>query len=499
MIITQSPLYKMVASNEEIIFVVEDRPLVAGSFLNPHYKVKFIAEIYLTTEGNASSTLSSDKIATLKASPNNAGVGIFDFSRILEAYVSPEYLGGHTLDWNGTPRYTKKDGAIYTDSQPHSIHQIDEFSLVRNSVKNFAIRFSIEFATSQTGTVSTVAGLTSSDYYIHNAVRQEDDVLDIMDTTGYFGYNYDRHDYVLNAASSKFLTNSPTTQYIGSADYHTLAFFQEGQNIGVGSLYGKQVSSALASQNSPSSVQIKFYYNGSIVGTPIDLINQPSSGGISFASSIEAYRKMCYVGVGTANLTGVGNTIPTNWDYYTVIAYDDAGATISDTYYFYNQCDGRGFEKFRVTWLNRLGTWDYFNFTKKNVRKINSKRETYQQIKGTWNELTYKKYGYQGGQKTFSTNSKEVITLQSDFVTEEASAWLEELFTSPDVFVLQEYSNWTGQGTASGVVWFDAINKFVQPCVIKSSSYTKKTTANDKLKQYTLEIEMSHNKRIQRS
>ena len=97
MIIKQKPLYKMVASNEEIIFVVEDRPLVAGSFLNPHYKVKFIAEIYLTTEGNASSTLSSDKIATLKASPNNAGVGIFDFSRILEAYVSPEYLGGAYL------------------------------------------------------------------------------------------------------------------------------------------------------------------------------------------------------------------------------------------------------------------------------------------------------------------------------------------------------------------------------------------------------------------
>ena len=113
--------------------------------------------------------------------------------------------------------------------------------------------------------------------------------------------------------------------------------------------------------------------------------------------------------------------------------------------------------------------------------------------------MTYKKYGYQGGQKTFSTNSKEVITLQSDFVTEEASAWLEELFTSPDVFVLQEYSDWTGQSTTSGTVWYDAINKFVQPCVVKSSSYTKKTTANDKLKQYTLEIEMSHNKRIQRS
>ena len=131
-----------------------------------------------------------------------------------------------------------------------------------------------------------------------------------------------------------------------------------------------------------------------------------------------------------------------------------------------------------MTWLNRLGVWDYFNFTKKNVRKVNSKRETYQQIKGSWNEATYKKHGYKGGRKTFSTNSKEVVTLQTDYITEEAAQWLEELFTSPEVFVLQERST-------------DA--------VVTTSSYTRKTTANDKLKQYTVEIEMSHNKRIQRA
>jgi len=141
-----------------------------------------------------------------------------------------------------------------------------------------------------------------------------------------------------------------------------------------------------------------------------------------------------------------------------------------------------------------LGVWDYFNFTKKNVRKVNSKRETYQQIKGSWNEATYKKHGYKGGRKTFSTNSKEVITLQTDYITEEAAQWLEELFTSPEVFVLQERSTDKAAGTISNLV-----NKYVQPCVVTTSSYTRKTTANDKLKQYTVDIEMSHNKRIQKA
>jgi len=147
-----------------------------------------------------------------------------------------------------------------------------------------------------------------------------------------------------------------------------------------------------------------------------------------------------------------------------------------------------------LTWLNRLGVWDYFNFTKRNVRKVNSKRETYQQIKGSWNDARYIKHGYKGGTKTFSTNSKEVVTLQTDFITEEAAKWLEELFTSPEVFVLQDRSTDT---ELSGIQ--NILNKYVQPCIVTTSSYTRKTTANDKLKQYTIDIEMSHNKRIQKA
>ena len=91
MIIKQLPLYRMLATDEEIIFVVEDTTIVANNF-----KVKFIAEVWLSdASGNP---FSQTKIATLKVTPNNAGSGIFDFSRILEAYVSPDYLGGETIN-----------------------------------------------------------------------------------------------------------------------------------------------------------------------------------------------------------------------------------------------------------------------------------------------------------------------------------------------------------------------------------------------------------------
>jgi hypothetical protein len=41
------------------------------------------------------------------------------------------------------------------------------------------------------------------------------------------------------------------------------------------------------------------------------------------------------------------------------------------------------------------------------------------------------------------------------------------------------------------------VNKYVEPVTVATSSYTRKTKANDKLIQYTFELEKSKNKRIQ--
>jgi len=495
MIIAQKPLYKMLATDEEIIFVVEDNSVVVGNF-----RVKFIAEVFVSsaTSNVFGSHPSASKVATLKVVPNNEGVGIFDLSRILEAYVSPDYLGGETIVATGVQYHTQYNQDDYSDKKPHSIHQIDKWSVNRNAVRIFGVKFSAEFATTQTGTLTTTSKINSELYYIHNAVRQEDDTLAIDNNSGNFGYNYDFNKYVLNSTAAKFLSNAPTTQYIGENDFCTLGFFAQSDggtgSFTAGSRYGKFVgSSATIARQLIRHIDIKFFLNGVQTGSTITYGNSTANGSLTWQTPTPK-AQLQYVGVGTANIQGAGNSLPASWDYYTVTARDWDGVVVSDTYSFYKEEVCKGFEKFRLCWLNRLGVWDYFNFTKRNVRKVNSKKETYQQLKGTWNESRYMKHGYKGGQKVFATNSKEVITLQTDFITEEAAQWLEELFTSPDVFVLQEKSTDTTSGTITNL-----LNKYVQPCVVMTSSYTRKTTANDKLKQYTIEIEMSHNKRIQKA
>ena len=79
MIITQKPKYRLVPAYSNIIFTVQDLVLVTSKF-----NVKYIAEVFLGQQGSLSS---GDKIATLKATPNSKGVGIFDLSTILQSYV----------------------------------------------------------------------------------------------------------------------------------------------------------------------------------------------------------------------------------------------------------------------------------------------------------------------------------------------------------------------------------------------------------------------------
>ena len=86
-------------------------------------------------------------------------------------------------------------------------------------------------------------------------------------------------------------------------------------------------------------------------------------------------------------------------------------------------------------------------------------------------------------------NATETITINTDFVSENDNVMFEELTNSPEVYILQPY-----QSTETG---YEALNEYVTPVRLKSTSFTKKTIANDKLLQYTFEIEKSQTLRTQ--
>ena len=102
---------------------------------------------------------------------------------------------------------------------------------------------------------------------------------------------------------------------------------------------------------------------------------------------------------------------------------------------------------------------------------------------------------YKGGKKSFRVNATETIKMNSDYVDEAHSTWFEELINSPEVYILKAADSPTEITTLS--VAHDSLNRFAVPVRLKTTSFTKKTVANDKLIQYTFEVEKSRTLRTQ--
>ena len=158
MIIEQKPLYKTLPVGQDIIFTVSDNTIVANNF-----NVKFTAQVFVADDSSGVFSTQS-LVATLKVTPNNAGVGIFSLEPILESYVSPQYQG---TDFGGVIFSTYK-GTAYSDDNPHPIHLIDKYSNNVNNTKYFGISFNIQYFTSATSTtpVSFNKPILSNQYLI---------------------------------------------------------------------------------------------------------------------------------------------------------------------------------------------------------------------------------------------------------------------------------------------------------------------------------------------
>ena len=460
--IVQRPLYKVLPIGQQIMFSVSDTSTVATRF-----KVKFIAEVHVSkTAINLGSI--TDIIGTFKTTPNNAGVGMFDLRPILETFVSPDNEPSSTA--NATYK------GIPNSFVPFPIHLVDKYSLSDNSIKYFAIQFKTEYAETADGTVlapgqgsNTQNADNSAQFTMFNGVLQYDDVL----TKSLFGndYGYNLQNFELTDNDSQFLSNAPTTQYARLSDYGTFPFLNFVPN----------------STDKVSSLTLKYYNSlGVQLGTDEDVPNQTSNGGVTAVG--DSNTMLNYFGGFPANLDGwstIWDAHKANISYYTI--QDTDGDSV--LYRINILCPNlKGFEAIRLAWLNQWGTWDYYTFNMKSTRSIQTNRTSYTQLGGTWNESTFKISDYKGGKKNFRVNSTEKIKLNTDFVTEAEGVWFEELINSPEVYIVNEFSS-----DVSNTI----TNKYIDPVVLTTSSYVKKTIANDKVMQYTIEIEKSKMKRTQ--
>ena len=457
--IEQEPLYSQLPVGQEVIFVVSNTPILSNPIFT---NFRFIADVYISDNNPTAISSTSVPIATFKTTPNNAGVGIFDFKQVVENYVSADNMAFDNSEYKGITT---------TDDTPHPLHLIDKYSRNKKAARWLNIEFKTQY-TDANGDVQIDTPIIANDnYQIFNGYLKYTDELSIFNND----FGFDLGNFNLSSDTDRFLTNAPAAQYANLEDYGTIAYLAPNGNVSYIKLIYKN----------SSNVQI---------GTENITRNYSNGAYTNFGSEIR--KRIVYFGCFPANLMRDGSSIfaglvsagTIQGGSIVVQAFSTSGA-ISKGYTININCPNlKGYESIRLCWLNQWGAWDYYTFTQKSVRSISTKGSTYEQLAGTWNEAAYRVDSYKGGKKAFRVNATEKITMNSDFVSESENDMFEELINSPEVYILEGYQT---------DVSFSALNQYVKPVRLTTSSFTKKTVANDKLIQYTFEVEKSKTLRTQ--
>ena len=453
--IEQHPLYTLNTVGQDVIFTAID-----ASVVSTKYDVKYKAEVHIGTDSINTAT-TTDLVGTFKTTPNNAGAGMYDFRPIIESFVSADNLAPSTSEFKG----------VSYNNIP--THIIDKYSLNQNTVRYLKIQFTIEGAATQGGTVVQIGDAVNSEQYtLFNGYLKRTDILDLTGVN--FGYNLAIFN-VGTGSTKRMLTNAPTTQYANILDYGTLAFFQVNDLV--------------------DEIALTYYNSSGISLGGEDVTLNVDNGAFASIGTLTENR-LLYFGCFPANLLNWSETFQAlviaetiQGGYITVRANSNTLGLLSEEIRININClTLKGYEPIRLTWLNQWGVWDYYTFTMKSAKTTSTKGSTYQQIEGTWNKSTYQVNGFKGGKKAFRVNATEKISMNTDFVSEAESEWFEDLINSPEVYILDGYQTNSPN---------PALNQYATPVRLTTSSYTKKTVANDKLMQYTFEVEKSKTLRTQ--
>lgn len=133
------------------------------------------------------------------------------------------------------------------------------------------------------------------------------------------------------------------------------------------------------------------------------------------------------------DIVGTGTII----DVASVVMYDVSfSPNDSEVYRFEIQESDCKFETVRVHWLNALGAFESFNFTKKSVKETNINRSKFKKVFGG---LTYaNSYGYNAkaiGTKSFYIENKDTLKIKTDWLTDQESILLQSLVESSEIYI----------------------------------------------------------------
>ena len=269
-------------------------------------------------------------------------------------------------------------------------------------------------------------------------------------------------------------TDAILVNFLDSNDFHTLAFMN--YNTGF--------------YSNVRFIEIAYYdADASLIGSKQYLENIDTNGGESPLGAPTKYNALIYFGCGIKQLelqslnTSARPSGFSGYKYYTIRGTSTSSpSSDSDyettTYYFAKKSSAscKGFKSRRLAWFNSKGGYDYFNFTMKSRQSLDITRDNYETILGRFGGDFYSYNNTGRGKITRKTGAILKETLQTDFIREEEAQLLESLFTSIRVDIVANSDE----------------TEFTESVIITDTSFVKKTEANERLIQYTVNIEYAN-------
>ena len=267
----------------------------------------------------------------------------------------------------------------------------------------------------------------------------------VRNKVDWLSFDYTDYDMIVGTSSKSFLTDAPRVQYVNSNQSAFLSFLASDLSIIEVTLKGYD-SGGVAITNGTIDVVQTDKYNRIAVGA-YDIVNSNASD--------------WSIGDPSTFLTGVS--------YYTAKVSD--GATNQEEFTFYIDAKCSKYSPIRLHWLNKLGGFDSFNFNLKSEEETDIKRATYLQEEHSFTGTNWEYETSSRGRTDYHISTQDKLTINTDYLTDAESAWMGDFASSPVIF--QEVDN-------------QLIAMSGKPKRIK-----KQTSLNDKLKQYTFELDYS--------
>lgn len=336
------------------------------------------------------------------------------FQYICDIYVNGVYatrLKGFP-DNNNSGYCTFKVERILEDYVSYDLHEnlygVSLFALNPNSIVKYALKFGEEYDSSaqcDTGTTIYPDLTVSSDYYAFNGVLQKNEWLSWDDLT-----------YTSSSSSGKFLTGFPDEALI---------------------TIGSQMTFNIFASNTEKLKVLTYDSTGTLLGTY-------TFDNVYGGALLDASYYMQTIGVGPENLnnsttlTGTQPVITQAVSYYTVQVLGVADAPTSEVKTIYIDTRETKYPHKRLWWLGRLGNFDSYSYTLKSDRSLSISRTEFNKLIGEFTDLspgyTWKYNKHDRGRTTLSVNAQESEVYNSNWLSENEGLWMEELFTSPEVY-----------------------------------------------------------------